>query len=168
MLLNIPKGVELPNGVKKYLDSNEGQAARASYKCRSRRPWYCVPDVHVPDYFLTYMSGAAPKLVLNMARCTCTNSVHLVRLRDKQTQRKLYEDWRSPITALSCEVEGHPLGGGLLKLEPKEAGRVLLPDIAVPSKFDMDTIERATEAMRSWRHVIASARPDEQAVLDGL
>jgi adenine-specific DNA-methyltransferase len=32
------------------------------------------------------------------------------------------------MTALSCEIEGHPLGGGMLKIEPGEAARLLLTE----------------------------------------
>jgi adenine-specific DNA-methyltransferase len=40
-----------------------------------------VPDVQVPDFFSTYMSGVTPSLVRNAAGCTCSNSVHSVRLK---------------------------------------------------------------------------------------
>jgi hypothetical protein len=33
----------------------------------------------------------------------------------------------SPFVQLSCEIEGHPLGGGMLKLEPREASQIALP-----------------------------------------
>jgi hypothetical protein len=38
--------------------------------------------------------------------------------------------WQTSLTRLSVEIEGHALGGGMLKLEPTEAGRVLVPIIA--------------------------------------
>ena len=64
LLLRIPKYAELPPPVLKYLDSAKGQQAREAYKCRNRNPWYSVPDVRVPGFFLTYMSGVAPNLEL--------------------------------------------------------------------------------------------------------
>jgi hypothetical protein len=82
-LLKLPRAPDIPLSVKSYLDTSEGRAAREAYKCRVRTPWYSVPDVQVPDFFLTYMSGRAVSLVRNSAHCTCTNSVHSVRLHDK-------------------------------------------------------------------------------------
>ncbi len=68
------------SGVRRHLDSEAGRKARERYKCRVRNPWYTVPNVTVPDVFLSYMSGRAPSLVENLAECTCTNAVHAVRL----------------------------------------------------------------------------------------
>lgn len=39
---------------------------------------------------------------------------------------KLQGAWQGPFTSLSCEIEGHPLGGGVLKVEPREAARIAL------------------------------------------
>src|ERR1700722_9195509 len=38
-------------------NSQNAKEARQAYKCRVRDPWYAVPDVRVPDFFLSYMSG---------------------------------------------------------------------------------------------------------------
>jgi hypothetical protein len=34
--------------------------------------------------------------------------------------------WQTSMTRLSVEIEGHALGGGMLKLEPGEAAKVIL------------------------------------------
>jgi hypothetical protein len=152
LLLRLFKETELPEPVQRYLDNEAGQIARIAYKCRTRSPWYVVPDVQVPDFFLTYMSGRQPSLVRNDARCTCTNSVHGVRLKPGVDAAEITELWRHPIVRLSCELEGHPLGGGMLKLEPGEASRVILPDQLHLAGLGANTVEEATLTMRSWRH----------------
>jgi hypothetical protein len=90
------------------------------------------------------MSGIAPRLVINDARAVAPNTLHVVRmlpLADISTTA-LAVSWRSSLTELSAELEGHALGGGMLKLEPREAGRVLL---ALPPDHDwnerIDTLE---------------------------
>ena len=120
LLLRLPKNGELPRSVHNYLDTDAGKEARMAYKCRVREPWYSVPDVQIPDFFLSYMSGLEPSLVSNEAHCSCTNSVHRVRLKAKDGRKRLTV-WGSAFVQLSCELEGHPLGGGMLKLEPREA-----------------------------------------------
>ena len=72
------------------------------------------------------MSGRKPSLVANSAGCVCSNSVHAVRLREQIPIDDLLEAWNHPLSDLSKEIEGHPLGGGLLKSEPGEANRVLI------------------------------------------
>ena len=127
MLLRVPKDAELPPGVAKYLATEQGRRARQAYKCRMRNPWYSVPDKKVPDFFLTYMSGRAPNLVRNSAAATCANAIHGVRVHHPGDVSLIIRRWSSPFVRLSCELEGHPLGGGMLKLEPREATRVVLP-----------------------------------------
>jgi hypothetical protein len=141
LLLRISKTAELPRAVRCYLGTDAARVARTAYKCRVRDPWYSVPDVQVPDFFLTYMSGLQPGLVRNDARCTCTNSVHAVRIRNEATARKLHASWGSAFVQLSCEIEGHPLGGGMLKLEPREAAQIVLPEPSILKGFNATVIE---------------------------
>ncbi len=152
LLLHLPKSAELPAPVRRYLASEPARDARKAYKCRMRNPWYTVPDVQVPDFFLTYMSGREPGLVRNAAACTCTNSVHCVRLRQRGVIRQLQAIWESPFVRLSCEIEGHPLGGGMLKLEPREAGRIVLPTESALLQREGAVIQEALSIMREWRH----------------
>jgi hypothetical protein len=156
LLLRLPKTKDLPRSVSRYLETEEGRAAREAYKCRVREPWYSVPDVQVPDFFLSYMSGVQPSLVRNEAQCTCTNSVHSVRLKPGMTARAL-SVWGSEFVQLSCELQGHPLGGGMLKLEPREATQVALPTPAILKKINLCLIKEAIDVMRTWRHYASAA-----------
>ena len=137
LLLRLPKSVkELPTSVAAYLSSEKGQRARESYKCRNRHPWYSVPDVRVPSFFLTYMSGKSPSLVKNAAAATCTNALHALHLRNGIDGDRLMHAWNSAFVELSCELEGHALGGGMLKLEPREASRVVIPSAKGASRSE--------------------------------
>jgi len=151
LLLRLPKSNDLPASVRAYLETSEAKAASTAYKCRVRDPWYSVPDVNIPDFFLSYMSGQQPSLVRNDARCTCTNSVHAVRLKDRGFGSHL-ASWGTSFVQLSAELEGHPLGGGMLKLEPREASAVLLPGTGSLKPFSAKLFEDAIATMRTWRH----------------
>lgn len=152
MLLRVPKNTKLPPSVADYLATEQGRRARQAYKCRTRHPWYSVPDVKVPDFFLTYMSGRTPCLVRNSASATCTNALHAVRVRREEDVDLIGRRWSSPFVRLSCELEGHPLGGGMLKLEPREAARVVLPRSETISTRALTEIDDAASLMRNWRH----------------
>jgi hypothetical protein len=154
-LLKLPKSDDIPRSVTRYLETSDGKLAREAYKCRVRTPWYSVPDVQVPDFFLTYMSGRAAGLVRNAAGCTCTNSVHSVRVRDKRIVSQLYDLWDTPFVQLSCELEGHPLGGGMLKLEPREASQIVLPSPMLLAELPGNALEEAISNMQAWRHYAA-------------
>lgn len=152
LLLRLARDTELPKSVRKYLDSAPGREARLGYKCRNRAPWYVVPDVQIPDYVMSYMSGRSANLVRNMAGVSCTNSVHAIRVRDKALAAKLMPGWSSPFVRLSCELEGHALGGGMLKLEPREAGRIAFPVAVTQSRAETEALEDAVTVMQRWRH----------------
>jgi hypothetical protein len=153
LLLHVPADCELPKAVRSYLDTAEAQRAQATYKCRVRTPWYTVPDVRVPDAFLSYMSGLGPNLVVNSARCVCTNSIHAVHLTHDVSPSQLERRWRHPLVSPSCELEGHPLGGGMLKLEPREAANVVLPPPNIRlSRVLRIQIDEGVALLRRWRH----------------
>jgi tRNA1(Val) A37 N6-methylase TrmN6 len=151
LLLRLEKGQPLAAAVRRYLETDEASLARETYKCRMREPWYVVPDVTVPHAFLSYMSGNGASLVSNLASCVCTNSVHAVRLTGDMLLGTLLRRWKDPLSQLSCEVEGHPLGGGLLKVEPREAARLVLADRR-PSSVDDQCISAGIIEMQRWRH----------------
>lgn len=143
----------LPIAVRRYLDTAAGFEAREAYKCRVRDPWWSVPDVSIPDGFLAYMSGETPALVRNGAQCTATNSVHVVKMRPGTTFRTVQTAFDSALTRLSCEIEGHPLGGGMLKVEPREAQRLLLPAPVMHADIEAvaSELEYGITVMRKWR-----------------
>lgn len=151
-LLNLPAEEELPPSVVAYLDSPAGLRARTRYKCRTRRQWYSVPGVVRPDYFLQYMSGRNVRLARNLAGTACTNSILAVTITDHREANTALACWTSPFVQLSCELEGHPLGGGMLKLEPGEALKVVFPGLKM-SKGDCRDILAGVETMRAWRHI---------------
>jgi adenine-specific DNA-methyltransferase len=156
LLLRLPKKTAVPGAVKRYLDSAAGHLAREAYKCRVRDPWWSVPDVRIPDFFLTYMSGVTPSFVANDAECTCTNSVHAVTTLDPIRMQRFVRQWDTPLLQLSAELEGHPLGGGMLKLEPREAGRLLLPSPKARASSAATIIAEAVDEMRAWRHYVGT------------
>ncbi len=134
-LLALPESgrEKLPQGVLEYLTHGREQKVPTRFKCRVRETWYSVPHVRIGDAFLSYMSGATPKLVANAARLVAPNTLHVVRFKEGWKATHFVAGWYSSLTRLSCELEGHPLGGGMLKLEPSEAGSVL---VALPYPKD--------------------------------
>jgi adenine-specific DNA-methyltransferase len=114
----------------KYIRSGNRKNVSAAYKCRVREPWWRVPTVGVPHLFLTYMNHDTPRLVTNEAGVGYVNSVHGVTL--KKGYRVLGRELLpigslNSLTLLGAELVGRSYGGGLLKLEPKEADVLPVP-----------------------------------------
>lgn len=170
LLLHIGKEQMLPKAIRRYIEDGEARNIHRGYKCRTRRPWYSVPHVYLPDAFLTYMSGAMPRLVANDAGVYAPNSLHILRLRPSTQipSDALPALWQTSLTRLSAEIEGHALGGGMLKLEPTEAESVLMP---CPDKREVSRLlelsSELDEIARKIGDEAARERAD-RAILQGM
>lgn len=119
----------LTKAERAYVQRGEELGYAERYKCRVRSPWYRVPGVTIPDAFLTYMSDVVPRLCLNRARVVSSNTLLNVRLPQipAALRKAFVTAFYNSATLLSCERVGRSYGGGVLKLEPREADRILVP-----------------------------------------
>ncbi|WP_218952201.1 N-6 DNA methylase [Amycolatopsis anabasis] len=129
-----------------YFAAGERDKVDQAYKCRVRKPWWRVPLVDKPDLFLTYMNADTARLCANRAGVHNLNSVHGVYLHPGL--RTLGTDLLpiaslNSMTLLGAETVGRAYGGGMLKIEPKEADR-----LPVPSK---ELLAEAGAALRKVR-----------------
>jgi adenine-specific DNA-methyltransferase len=169
-LLRIAPDAQLPVAVRRYLKAGEEAGVNQAYKCRSRSPWFSVPHVHLPEAFLTYMGGAAHRLVVNEVGAVAPNSLHVVRLRPDGglSAYALAALWQTSLTRLSVEVEGHALGGGMLKLEPTEAESVALARAPAPSCGWQALVSDLDTLVRCGRGAEATDLADRALLQDGL
>ena len=134
-----------------YIRAGEVSGVSGAYKCRVRTPWWRVPLLAPADLLLTYMNADTPRLCTNRAGVHHLNSVHGLYL--KRAHRRLGMDLLplaslNSMTLLGAETVGRAYGGGMLKLEPREAD--LLP---VPSP---DVVAAARRALSAMRPLLAS------------
>jgi adenine-specific DNA-methyltransferase len=128
-LLNIRQGKtgRIPSRAATYVAEGEARGVHEGYKCSIRKPWYHVPTVWSPDAFLFRQIHDFPRVVLNEAGATATDTIHRVRSRGTPTAI-LAAGAFTHLTAASAEIEGRSYGGGVLELEPTEAERLLVPN----------------------------------------
>lgn len=130
-------GDEPSAGALGYIQDGEDRGIHKAYKCRVRNPWWRVPLVDTPDLLLTYMNHDRPRLIANSANVSILNSLYGVRLKEDRRacgRSLLPIACLNSVTLLGAEVVGRAYGGGLLKLEPREADQLPVPSLAVLSE----------------------------------
>lgn len=128
-LLNFPPVDlnELPKALQGYVRYGEEEGWHTGFKCRIRNRWYVVPSVWTPDAFMLRQVHAFPRLIMNQAQATCTDTIHRVRFRHPQDGSKVTTAFLNTLTFAFSEVTGRSYGGGVLELEPNEAEKIPLP-----------------------------------------
>jgi len=145
---------DLSRSIKEEIEAAELEGLHERSHCRRRSPWWGLQDAKVPPVFLPYMGAWPPRLVINDADATCTNSVHRVYWRDLHDEPRglVASSWTS-LFAFAAELSGRRYGGGVLKLEPRAAAR--LPVIrGLPAELleDLDEISRTEGRAAAVRH----------------
>lgn len=111
-----------------YVEQGEAAGFHTGYKCRIRQPqWWYVPSTTVPDAFLLRQIHEGPRVILNSAGTTCTDTIHRVRVNDGVDPGWLAAASMNSITFAFSEIRGRSYGGGVLELEPNEADGLPFP-----------------------------------------
>lgn len=118
---------DLPSNVMAYVTSGEIAKINTGYKCSIRKPWYVVPSPWVPDAFMLRQIHTFPKIIVNSANATCTDTIHRVRLRNGLQKEAVAAMFLNSLTFAFTEITGRSYGGGVLELEPGEAENLPIP-----------------------------------------
>lgn len=141
----------------RYIEAGEALGVHKAYKCRVRSPWWRVPLVRPADLLVTYMNADTPRLCANEAGAHHLNSVHGLFLRSGL--RRLGMECLSlaalnSITLLGAEIVGRAYGGGMLKLEPREADVLPVPSVAA--------LAASSDALAKHRQAVVGALRDRR------
>jgi tRNA1(Val) A37 N6-methylase TrmN6 len=158
-----PKAEHPTGGLARYIKRGEVLKVHTAYKCTVRTPWWRPPVVPVPDLFFTYMSHRYPRLVTNDASVTFLNSMHGITLHSDApaiARRALPLLALNSVTMLGAELFGRAYGGGILKMEPREAAElpVPAPDVLGLAWRDLAPEQSRLERMLDageWQAVVA-------------
>ncbi|MEE6289276.1 N-6 DNA methylase, partial [Georgenia sp. MJ173] len=156
----------------RYIEMGHATGVDTAYKCRVRRTWYRVPLVRPADLLLTYMNADTPRLTTNQAGAYHLNSVHGVYLtpahRDLGVELLPLASLNS-LTLLNAEMVGRAYGGGILKIEPKEADvwGVPAPELLIARAEALRKVrEQVARKLRAGKLLEAVETVDQALLLD--
>lgn len=154
----------LPAQIRKYIEQGEEQGLNLGYKCRIRKFWYTVPSTYVPDGFLLRQIHQFPKLIVNEANATSTDTIHRVRFRDGINPRKVAAAFLNSLTFAFAELLGRSYGGGVLELEPSEADKLPIP-LRGADKINFEENDRL---IRDGKIQVVLKRTDQLILHEGM
>jgi len=136
------------SALRQYLATMPRAKHHANRTFKKRALWHQPDDRRNPDAFFPYMYHHGPRLILNEADTTSTNTIHRVYFKtEAQPEGVSKNTWQkacavsilSTFSQLSGELQGRCYGAGVLKHEPSEAGRIRLVS---PEKLDARQVNR--------------------------
>lgn len=154
--------------LERWIQEGEERGTPERFKCRQRQPWWRVPGIQSADVLVSYMAGAFPRAAVNRAQAAYCNSLHGLRLHNGSSPERLTLALYSSLSLLSFEIEGRSYGGGILKLEPRELDRVLVPWPEISEPKLLETCERVDCHLRQGQYDRAREIVDDLLLRRGL
>ncbi len=153
---------ELPKACQNYIKFGEENGHNLGYKCRIRKRWYIVPSLGVPDAFALRQINEFPKIVLNKAGSSSTDTIHRVRFLTQHNKELTTLSFLNSLTFAFSEITGRSYGGGVMTFEPTEVEELPLPLLENAIDFkEIDDLMRKKE-VRKALNIIDQALLKEQ------
>lgn len=171
LLLDLDEDEALSRSTEAYLAAAERDGFQHRYKCRIRTPWYAIGEIAVHDAFLPSLSFRHTRIVPNRGRVACTNSIYGLNWRVRLNRRQeggLALFSLSSLFQFGAEYRGRAYGGGVLKLEPGDAGAMPLLRPTVVTRVDGSVFLHADQLLRSGKFDEATEIVDKSLLVDQL
>jgi adenine-specific DNA-methyltransferase len=164
-LLSIQPVQGISKGLESYIEKGEAKRVNKGYKLSIRDPWYVIPSVWIPDAFLFRQIGSFPRMVLNGASATCTDTLHRVKFNSKKSAKSITAIFHNSLTLAFGEIFGRSYGGGVLELMPTEAEKLPIPMSEIDSNKMIGEID---SLMREGLHEQALNFVDNEVLIEEL
>lgn len=117
---------EVRRAVNRFLKWSRSVGAHLGYIARHRRAWWSVGLREPPPIMATYMARRPPAFVYNSAQARYINIAHGLYPREPLSTTIL-ERLVKHLAEASLTARGRTYAGGLLKFEPREMERIVVP-----------------------------------------
>lgn len=114
--------------IDRFLQSAERRGVRSGYIARNRNPWWAVSLRAPAPILATYMARRPPTFVRNLAKAHNINAVHGIYPREIMSAACI-DALTGALSDAAPTAVGRTYAGGLLKFEPSEMARILVPGL---------------------------------------
>ena len=114
--------------VERFLRAARKEGAHSGYIARNRKSWWSVGLPEPAPILATYMARRPPAVVRNPARARHINIAHGLYPREALSHHQL-DLAADAIRDSVSSSQGRMYAGGLMKFEPKEFERILIPNV---------------------------------------
>ena len=133
LLLSIAGHEILHESVAKYLKVGEGLGLPARPLIKQRRPWYKMEKREIPPLLFAYLGRRNTRFIKNEAGVLpltgflCVYPIH----KDETYISNLWQALNHPDTLKNLQLVGKSYGSGAIKVEPRNLGKLPIPDTIV-------------------------------------
>lgn len=140
--------------VRRYLRKGVRDGVSERQKCRVRRPWWRVPVGEAPGAVMVFM-GRNPRIVAVSDEAWASNSLYTLAVKERVEAYELAVASMTSVFQLAGALRARRLGGGLAKLEVKDA--VGLPTPVAPVGHRVASRVDRLVRKGQWEEAVAMA-----------
>jgi adenine-specific DNA-methyltransferase len=144
---------DLTPAMRRYLARGKHLAVHEKFLTRNRHPWYRPEQRPPADIWVTVFYRGRPRFVLNEARILNLTTFHGIYLHPSLSSLReiMFAYLNSSLCTEFIRAQSREYGDGLLKLEPRDVERILLPEFAKMSEPDLNAVRDAVALLRKGR-----------------
>jgi len=141
---------DLTPGMRIYLERGERLGVNGKFLTRNRHPWHRPEQRPAADIWVTVFYRGRPRFVLNEAGVLNLTAFHGIYLRPLFSGLRdiLFAYLNSSLCSEFIRQQRREYGDGLLKLEPRDVERILVPDFSKMADLDLQSVRTAVSLLR--------------------
>jgi adenine-specific DNA-methyltransferase len=155
--------------IREYLEAYPATLRLKNRTFAKRSPWYSVGYDTTAAAFIGSMAHESPRMIWNSAKISCANGLYkLHRRKGSRWGILLAAASSTTLFRLSAELQARVRGAGVLKLEPGDVAKLIIPGapLKLESSVTRQIVRQIDSMVRSKEYESATRLADKVFYLD--
>jgi len=155
--------------IQEYLESYPSTVRLRNSTFAKRSPWYSVSYETTASAFIGSMAHESPRIIWNSAKISCANGLYkLHRRKGSRWGILLAAVASTTLFRLSAELQARVRGAGVLKLEPADVAKLMIPGtpLTLESSVTQRIVRQIDSMVRNREYESATRLADKVFYLD--